>query len=71
MSGEKTQVLVSLDAEDVQWVKDHYPKKGTFTFLFGHALKAFIALHQVTPDELVKEGMRALNLEELQHVEDE
>jgi len=61
---------VSLDKEDVDWVKEHYPKKGTFTFIFGHALKSFRQLHQVTPDELVHEGMKALNTTDLQHLED-
>jgi hypothetical protein len=55
----------------VNWVKEHYPKKGTFTFLFTHALKAFRQLHQVTPDDLVKEGMKALDLQGLQAVEEE
>jgi hypothetical protein len=62
MNGQRTgqvQKLVQVDAADVEWVEEHYPH-GFWSWFVRNSVKKFRALHEVTPAELVAEGVKAL-----------
>jgi len=59
---KKRQINVSLPKELVDWFDETYPMHGSKTWFIEEALRKFRELHpDVTPEDLVKEGMKELN----------
>lgn len=56
----RRQINVEVSAELVDWFEEAYPMHGAKTWFIEACFRRFKEQHEVTPEELVKDGIRAL-----------